>query len=171
MNFKIPEEITTERLNLRIFKESDWKDLFAYYSDEDCMRYTAGRSLADWETWRSVATMVGHWQLRGFGPYALEEQNTGKVIGVAGLWYPLEWPEPEIKWGLRRNAWGKGYAREAADAVRLMGIEHLPDVRLISLIDQDNTGSIKVAESIGATFEKIIPFRNGEAAIYRHKLD
>ena len=169
MNFKIPEEIITARLNLRIFKEGDWKDLFAYYSDEDCMRYTVGRALTDWETWRSVATMVGHWQLRGFGPYALEEQNSGKVIGVAGLWHPLEWPEAEIKWGLSRNYWGKGYAREAAEAVRVMASEYLPDYHLISLILAGNTNSIKLAESIGAVYEKTIPFREVEASVYRHK--
>ena len=60
MKHVIPEELTTERLKLRLFQEKDWQDLFSYYSDEDCMRYTTGRALADWETWRAVATMVGH---------------------------------------------------------------------------------------------------------------
>ena len=169
MKYKIPEEVNTERLKLRLFKENDWQDLFSYYSDEDCMRYTTGRALTDWETWRTVATMVGHWELRGFGPYAMEELKSGKVIGPVGMWYPLEWPEPEIKWGLARDYWGQGYAREAAEAVRLMAAEHLPEYHLISLIDTDNAGSIKLAESMGAVYEKEIPFRDGRASVYRHK--
>jgi RimJ/RimL family protein N-acetyltransferase len=168
MKYIIPDALITDRLKLRQFKESDWQDLFAYYSDEDCMRFTTGRALTDWETWRAVATMVGHWELRGFGPYAMEELKTGKVLGPVGLWYPLEWPEPEIKWGLARAYWGNGYAREAAEAVRAMASTQLPEYHLISLIVADNTSSIKLAESLGAVYEKTIPFRDSEASIYRH---
>jgi len=169
MKYRIPLAIKTERLKLRSFKEEDWQDLRAYYSDADCMQYTTGRALADWEIWRKVATMIGHWEIRGFGPYAMERLDNSKVIGVAGMWYPLEWPEPEIKWGLAKAYWGMGYAKEAAEALRLMAIEHLPEYDLISLISKGNVSSIKLAESLGAVYEKTIPFRDGEALIYRHK--
>jgi RimJ/RimL family protein N-acetyltransferase len=168
MKYKIPLEIKTERLILRYFREEDWQDLSVYYSDPECMQYTAGRAQADWEVWRKVATMMGHWQIRGYGPYAMEEKNTGKVLGPVGLWYPLEWPEPEIKWGLAKKYWGQGFAREAAMAVLEMAAEHLPDLQLISLISTGNVNSIKLAESLGASYEKTVPFRDDEALIYRH---
>ncbi len=171
MRFLIPEQVETERLMLRTFVEEDWKDLFEYYSDPECMKYTAGRALTDWETWRSVATMVGHWQLRNYGPYAMELKESKKVIGPVGLWYTLEWPEPEVKWGLARSAWGKGYAKEAAQAVLQTAKEYLPEFKLMSLISFENTKSVKLAESLGATYEKTIPFRGKDNAahIYRHK--
>lgn len=50
-----------------------------------------------------------------------------------------------------------------------MAAEHLPEFDLIRFIDHDNIGSIKLAESMGAVYEKTIPFRDGEASIYRHK--
>ena len=169
MKYKIPEQIETERLILRYLLEKDWKDLFEYYSDELCMKFTAGRALTDWETWRSLATMVGHWQLRGYGPYAVVEKEGGRVLGPVGMWFPLEWPEPEIKWGLARKEWGKGYASEAALAVRKMAGDYLPDLQLISLIAADNKASIKVATSIGAVYEKDVPFRDGsDIGLYRH---
>jgi len=169
MKFKIPEKIETDRLILRYFLEEDWKDLFEYYSDEVCMKFTVGRSLTKWETWRTLATMIGHWQLRGYGPYAIVEKEGGKVLGPVGMWFPLEWPEPEIKWGLSQKEWGKGYAREAALAVRIMAAEYMPDLQLISLIASDNTASIKVATSIGAAYEKDVPFRDGsDIGLYRH---
>jgi len=169
--FLIPQKLETERLILRTFKESDWKDLYEYYSDEVCMKYTVGRPLADWEVWRSVATMVGHWQFRKYGPYAIEVKTNGKVIGPVGLWYPMEWPEPEIKWGLARSYWGMGYAKDAAKAVLQMIKEFLPHFKPMSLIAFENTNSIKLAESLGATYEKTIPFRGKDNAanIYRHK--
>jgi RimJ/RimL family protein N-acetyltransferase len=40
------------------------------------------------------------------------------VIGVVGLDYPNDWPEPEIQWGLVRKFWGRGYASKAAGAVK-----------------------------------------------------
>jgi len=170
MKYRIPEQIETERLILRTFKESDWKDLYEYYSDEVCMKYTVGNALTDWETWRAMAIMVGHWELRDFGPYAVENRETAKVMGPVGLWYPLEWPEPEIKYGLARSYWGNGYAGEAVIAVREMAAEHVPEYHLISLIHPDNEASIKLVKSIGAEFEKTTSHRGEDGFhIYRHR--
>lgn len=168
MKYKVPESLETDRLFLRRFKEPDWRDLHAYYSDPECMKYTLGRPLSEGETWRQMASMVGHWQLRGYGPYAIEERITSRVLGPVGLWYPQEWPEPEIKWGLARSFWGKGYASEAGRAVRKMATAAMPDVRLISLIHPENAASINLARALGAEFEREVDFRGGKANIYRH---
>ena len=115
-----------------------------------------------------MAGMAGHWLLRGFGPYCLEEKRSGSVLGVAGLWYPNDWPEPEIKWALARPHWGRGFASEAARAVQAMAARHLPDLHLISLIHEDNEASMRLAEAVGATFERTAEFRGAPARIYRH---
>lgn len=60
MKYKIPEQIESDRMILRKPIDTDRQDLHHYYSDEVCMEFTAGRALADWETWRQVATMIGH---------------------------------------------------------------------------------------------------------------
>ena len=164
----IPTELQTERLNLRTFQDEDWKDLHEYYSDETCMKYTIGHALTEGETWRAMASMVGHWNLRGYGPYVVVGKNTRKVLGVVGLWFPNDWPEPEIKWGLAPHAWGKGYAREAAFAVKEMAYSTIKDCNLISLIDVNNKASIRVANDIGAELEKEIVFREKPCYIYRH---
>ena len=168
MKYTIPESITTDRLILRKPLEKDWKELLAYYSDEICMKYTYGRAMEDWESWRQVALMIGHWEIRNYGPYVIKLKSTKEVMGITGLWFPLGWPETEIKWGLTRSFWGNGYAREGAEAVHKMAAIHLPELHLISLILSDNNGSIGVATSIGAVYEETIPFRGKEAAIYRH---
>jgi len=167
MKYQIPEQITSDRLILRKPVANDWEALYPYYSDETSMRYTVGRALEDWETWRNVVLMVGHWEIHRYGPYVMEESN--KVIGVTGLWFPYGWPETEIKWGLVPDACGNGFAREGAEAVRSMAARYLPDLHLISLIHPDNENSIKVATGIGAVYEKTMPFRGGEAAVYRHR--
>lgn len=170
MQFTIPEKIESERLILRTFRHEDWKDLYLYYSDEDNMRYTIGRTLNESETWRTMAGMVGHWTLRGFGPYALEEKKSGKVIGVTGLWYPNDWPEPEIKWGLVKTFHRQGFASEAARRVKLMIKESMPGTVPISLIASKNEASIQLALALGCYTEKNIVFRGTECTIYRHTI-
>jgi len=168
MNYLIPEKIETGRLILRCFKEDDWIDLHRLYSDPECTRYTIQRTLTEGESWRTMATMIGHWQIRGYGPYAVEDKATGKVMGPVGLWYPKDWPGPEIKWALSRVYWGHGYASEAARAVKKIAAEYMPETALISLIFSDNVPSIKLAEAIGAKFEKEIEFRGQTAHIFLH---
>lgn len=168
MNYLIPERLETQRLILRTFKEDDWVDLHRLYSDRECVKYTIRRTLTEGESWRTMAGLIGHWQLRGYGPYAVEEKSTGKVVGPVGLWYPNDWPEPEIKWALSRSYWGQGYASEAARAVKKMANQYIPDISLISLIFSENERSKKVAIKIGAKFEREIEFRGCVAQIFRH---
>ena len=168
MTFLVPQTLHTERLLLRQFRDEDWSDLHAYYSDPEATRYTFGRALSEGDTWRTMCGMIGHWQLRGYGPYAVEEKNSGKVLGTVGFWYPVDWPEAEIKWALAAHAWGRGFASEAARAVQKAAIEYLPDTRLISLIHPENDPSINLALALGATFEKEVVYENILMRVYRH---
>jgi RimJ/RimL family protein N-acetyltransferase len=119
----IPTLLETSRLVLRQFDERDWDDLHRMFEDEECVRYTIKTPLTHWQTWRTLAGYVGHWSMRGYGPYAVVEKSSGKMMGPVGLWYPGDWPEPEIKWSLSREFWGKGYATEAALAVQTMAFQ------------------------------------------------
>jgi len=166
--FAIPQELETERLLLRMFHDDDWRGLHEHFSDPECTRYTFRRALTEAATWRAMASMAGHWLLRGYGPYAVEEKSSGTVLGTVGPWYPIEWPEPEIKWSLARRHWGKGYASEAVRAVQRMAWDCLPELRLISLIDSRNEASIRLALAVGATLEREIEFAGGPFHIYRH---
>lgn len=166
--FIIPQRLETERLVLRMFVHDDWRALHEHYSDAECTRFTFRRALTEGGTWRAMAGMAGHWQLRGYGPYAVEEKSTRTVLGTVGLWYPVEWPEPEIKWALARCRWGRGYASEAVRAVQRMARQSLPELRLISLIDSRNEASIRLALAVGARFEREMEFANAAFHVYRH---
>ena len=165
---RIPLALESSRLLLRLPVEGDWRALHAYYGDADSVRYTVGTPLTEAQTWRTLAGAVGHWAWRGYGPYTMLDKDRGTVLGIAGLWFPNDWPEPEIKWALVPSARGAGYAVEAARAVRAMAREQLPGVRLISLIANGNDASIRVAEAAGARLEREIDWRNIRASIYRH---
>jgi RimJ/RimL family protein N-acetyltransferase len=166
----IPERLETPRLTLRMFEEADWDALHEMFSDEDCVRYTIGAPLNRWQTWRTLASYLGHWQLRGYGPYAVVERSTSAMMGAVGLWFPGEWPEPEIKWSLAQRFWGSGFATEAASAVRDMAAVHFKWTRLISLVLPANERSKAVALRLGARFEKSIPFRDTVTEMFVYDL-
>ena len=164
----VPRRIETLRLVLREFVHEDWSALHEHYSDPECTKFTFRRALSEGESWRAMASMVGHWHLRGYGPYAIEKKDTGVVLGAAGLWYPNDWPEPEIKWALNRKHWGMGFASEAVRGVQAMALLHAPNLQPISFIHIENAPSIKLATAVGANLEKVVEFRGGEWCIYRH---
>lgn len=168
MQFQIPQQLETKRLTLRMFREADWRSMHAHYANPECTRFTLGRVLSEGESWRMCATLAGHWLLRGYGPYALEEKTSGAMVGTVGLWYPVDFPEREIKWALNPACWGMGYASEAARAVQAMAKIIYPDSPPISFIHRDNVSSIRVALSVGAVLEKEMDFRGGRFQVYRH---
>ena len=168
MKLLVPEQAETERLILRQFRDEDWRDLHDYYSDAEAVQYTVGRVFSEGDTWRKMCGLIGHWQLRGYGPYAVEEKSTGNVLGQIGFWYPNDWPSPEISWSIARDHWGKGFASEAVRKCQAIGKEWLKEINLISVIHRDNWRSRKLAEAVGAIFEGEIEMQFGSAVYYRH---
>src|SRR5271168_1748088 len=108
------ETLASERVLLRMFRESDLDAYAEMCADPEVMRYLGdGATLTRAESWRNMAVVLGHWQLRGFGLWAVEERETGLLVGRVGCWRPEGWPGFEIGWTLRRAFWGCGYATEA----------------------------------------------------------
>jgi RimJ/RimL family protein N-acetyltransferase len=106
--------------------------------------------------------MVGHWQLRGYGMWAVEERQSGEFIGRIGCWNPEGWPGLEIGWTLRREFWGHGFATEGARAAIRYAFSELHQDRIISLIRPDNLNSIRVAGRVGEQLD-------GEAEVMGHR--
>ena len=143
-------EVVTPRMLLRQFRESDWDDYALMSADVEVMRYIGtGVVLARDKSWRSIANFLGHWQLRGYGMWALESKETGEFLGRAGFHDPPGWPGFELGWVLGRQHWGRGYASEAARAALAHAFDGLGRQRVISLIRHGNARSIRVAEAIG----------------------
>jgi RimJ/RimL family protein N-acetyltransferase len=160
--------IETERLVLRGWDEADFPTIAALFADEETMRFLGGVMDAP-TAWRAVATQIGHWAMRGYGFFALEEKSTGACIGWCGPWFPHGWPDKEIGWSLVREARGKGYATEAADASLRFAYTELGWSSAISLIDKDNTASIATAARLGATREQAnITVTDFSCDLYRH---
>lgn len=144
------ERLETERLVLRMFGNDDLDAYYAICSDLEVMEFIGqGKAMNRLDTWRQIAVMLGHWQLRGYGSWAIEEKASGKLVGRVGFINPEGWPGLEIGWALARSSWGFGYATEAARAALQYGFQTFGFSRVISLIHPENTRSIRVSERLG----------------------
>ena len=141
--------------------------MIAFYADEEASKPVGG-PLTRAEAWGRMAFNRGHWALRGFGNWAVEERATGDYVGWSGLWFPEGFPEREVGWGLIPSKRGRGYATEAAFRARSYAYETLGWETAISLIASDNLRSIRVAERLGATFEGVTRYDGMAFGVYRH---
>jgi RimJ/RimL family protein N-acetyltransferase len=157
----------THRLRLRPFGDADLPGFIDIYANPVTAHFLGGLC-NDEDAWRRMATMVGHVALRGYGPWALEEQATGVFIGYCGPWNPHGWPEREIAWTLRSAFHGRGYATEAARAALAFAYEILNWDTAVSCMALDNADSIRVAERLGAVRECTTHNRGFQIGIYRH---
>jgi len=150
-----------------MFRESDLDGYAAMCGDPDVMRFLGdGYPLTRDEAWRNMALILGHWQLRGFGLWAVEERATGILAGRVGCWRPEGWPGTEIGWALRRDFWGRGFATEAAQTVMADAFVRLGFDHLISLIQPENGPSITVALRLGMRKEASTEIMGHPALVY-----
>ncbi|MEZ5716474.1 MAG: GNAT family N-acetyltransferase [Paracoccaceae bacterium] len=159
--------LETARLILRAPQESDFEHERDFYATE-AARFVGGPKQPH-ETWRMLAMMLGHWALRGYGFWALEDKATGTYQGRVGLWFPYGWSEREIGWTLMPHGQGKGFATEAAEAARAYAYDTLGWDTAISQIAAANDASKAVARRLGAHFERIYDDpQYGPVEIWRH---
>lgn len=154
------------RLLLRAFKPDDFEPMAGFYASEVSRPY--GGPCSRDEAWRKFAVYSGHWVLRGYGPWALEEKGSGQFVGLCGMWFPEGFPEPEISWALIPGQHGKGYATEAARRALQAAYENFGWKTAVSVIATDNAASHAVAQRLGAKVESRIAFRGAQADVYRH---
>ena len=126
------------------------------FCDPEVMEFGDGAQNPEWvERWLS-GTLERHYKKHGYGLWAVVEKQRRETIGYTGLSYFSDIngkPEIEIGYRFARSAWGRGYATEAALAVRDYAFDTLRIERLIALIDPSNLGSARVAEKLGMTHE------------------
>jgi RimJ/RimL family protein N-acetyltransferase len=160
--------LETERLILRPFGEPDVEPMFHMLQDLDVVHYVGDRHVPTrQETWRMVAGWLGHWTLRGYGQWAIEERESGQLVGRAGIINPADWPGPEVGYLLGKAWWGRGYATEGARAAMDWGFGEIGFADLLSLIDPANRRSIAVATRLGESARGETEIMGHHVLVYR----
>lgn len=144
--------IETDRLILRPWQDSDLNSFFEMSQDTDVMRYFP-HLLSRCES-NDLANLIQSFiEKQGWGFWALELKKTKEFIGFTGLHHQLTKfefsPCTEIGCRLKRTAWGKGYAYEAATASLAYGFNHLQLVEIVAFTAQLNLPSQNLMKRLG----------------------
>ncbi len=83
MSAGFPQEISDGMVVLRQWKPEDFPFYAAYLADESTARFYGGK-VDGQKAWRHLASLIGHWTLRGFGVYAVASSGTGELQGRRG---------------------------------------------------------------------------------------
>ncbi|MGB2954045.1 MAG: GNAT family N-acetyltransferase [Gaiellaceae bacterium] len=159
--------LETERLLLRLPEPTDVDAFAPFFADPEVVRYTGGKTRTRRETGEILRRMGEHWDRHGCGLFVVVQKEDERPIGRVGIliWDGDSWThalaraprgrvEHEIGWTFGRAYWGQGFATEAAVTVRDWALDGLGLPRLISLIQQGNDASVRVALKLGEALER-----------------
>jgi len=147
-------QLTTARLLLRRWRESDLAPFAELNADPEVMRHI-GDPLSRAQSDAFAARIEGHLETDGYGLWAVELRATGAFVGFTGLARqtfeaPFN-PSVEVGWRLAREAWGHGYATEAAHAALHFAFEVLELEEVVSITTASNVRSQAVMRRLGMT--------------------
>ncbi len=150
--FSLPfPRLETDRLILRGWHETDFDGFAALLADPEVARWITleGRPQTRAIAWRNMASVIGHWVLRGFGMFVVEDKASGHFAGYAGPLRPEGRPALEIGWAISTEFQRRGYGVEAARAALGFMFDNLGEDRVIAVIHPDNGPSAALARAIG----------------------
>ena len=150
-------ELRTERLLLRPWRDSDREPFAAINADPVVMEHFPSTLSRD-ESDDFVDRVIAGWAARGFGLWAVEvtepeDDGPAGFVGHVGLMSAEHRGSGtvEVGWRLAREAWGRGYAPEAARAALGVGFDSLGLDEVVSFTVPQNTNSRRVMDKIGMT--------------------
>lgn len=149
-------EIRTRRLVLRGWLDTDRAPFAALNADAAVMAHFPS-TLSPAASDRLVDAIAEGWAENGFGLWAVEDAGAGRFLGFTGLSRPSFeapfTPAVEVGWRLARDAWGRGYATEAAQAALAFGFDTVGLEEIVSFTVPANERSRGVMERLGMTHD------------------
>lgn len=166
-----PPIIETARLRLRGHRVEDLPHCVAMWSDPNVTKFIGGRPSTEQQTWTRLLSYVGHWDLMGFGFWAIEEKASGNFIGETGF---ADFKrdvaasmrgKPELGFALTTRFQDKGYATEAVQAALKWADAQPAFETTVCMMSPRNVASRRVAEKSGYSLsgEGLL---NGQAVLF-----
>lgn len=146
--------INTARLMLNGMRPEDFNRFAEIWRDPCIVRHIGGKPRSRGEAWDSFLRNAGHWQMAGFGQWAVLQQSNRLMIGQAGFFYGNRSmgedfdSYPEAGWILVPEAQGQGLGLEAAQAAHDWFDRVMPGP-LVAMVNSANMASQKLAKKLG----------------------
>tara|TARA_B110000438_G_scaffold1887_1_gene1975 strand:+ start:1075 stop:1605 length:531 start_codon:yes stop_codon:yes gene_type:complete len=160
--------LSSERIILRGWQDSDFHPYTTLVSDPVMMRFIGGGAISYKEARKEFDGMREQWIDRKIGIFVIADKTSDELLGFTGLFESPLIDEPELSWSLSAKNHGKGYASEAAVLARNWAFREHNIGPLMSLVHPDNISSKRVAERLGASVESHTTWMGQPRLVYRH---
>lgn len=150
--------LQTERLSLRKMAPDDAEFIVELLNDSSFLRFIGDKGVRTTEDARQyiLTGPMDSYERHGFGLWLVELKGSKTPIGICGLLKRDSLSDVDIGFAVLPQYRSKGYAFESAAAV----MDHARNVlglrRVVAITNEDNTGSIRVLEKIGMSFDRMI---------------
>lgn len=158
--------IETGRLILRLPNLEDWPSFETLMTSDRASHMGGPYSVP--VAWGWFCHGIAQWQLFDVGNLSIISRQTGACLGQIEINQGPGFPEPELGWLLIASAEGRGFAFEAATAMRDWAFRERKLPTLVSYIGQENTRSIRLAERLGASLDEKALKQDPDDLVFRH---
>ena len=121
------------------------------------------------QAWGLFCHEIACWQLFGHGGLTITLRDTGKAVGMVEINAGPLFPEPELGWQLYAGHEGRGFATDAARALRDWAFATLSLQSLVSYTAPENLASQAVARRLGAVIDPGAPVQDEGDIVWRHQ--
>lgn len=142
----------SERLVFSTWTPDQIDDVFNLHKDIEVSRYLSGREETMEDAQRRMDEWADHYAKYGFCKFRLTRKSDGAFVGRAGFGVHGTEATPELGYAILKSEWRKGYASEAATAIRDWLFRETDHDFCWGFAYSANTPSIKILRSIGMEF-------------------
>jgi RimJ/RimL family protein N-acetyltransferase len=160
-------ELETSRLTLRRFEFEDAPFVVALLNQPSFILNIGDRgvrSIEDAQRYLRDGPMAMY-ERYGFGLWHVARRSDATPVGMCGLLKRDSLPDVDVGYAYLPEHWGQGYALEAGAATLAHGARKFGLRRVIGVVSEGNSASIRVLEKLGLQFERMYPMHPGEAEV------
>lgn len=146
--------INTPRMSLRAMRAEDFARFAQIWATPEVVTHISGKPWPKARSWDAFLRNAGHWQIVGFGQWAVHVHGQPEMVGQSGFFFGSRGlgqdfdPFPEAGWVLHPASQGQGLGLEAARAAHDW-FDRVIAGRTVCMITPDNAGSLRIAEALG----------------------
>jgi len=146
--------INTARLTLAAMRPGDFDRYAEIWAMPEVVHHISGEPVSRDKAWGSFLRIAGHWQMTGFGQWAIIEQASRRMIGQIGFFIGTRALGedfdgfPEAGWIIAPEVQGMGYGSEAALAAHDWFDRVIPGL-LGAMVAPDHVVSMRLADRLG----------------------
>lgn len=142
----------TLRVRVQLWQPGDEDNIFSIYGDPHVTTYVGdGHPITDQDCLRWIQVTLQNYETRGYGMVAFLNKETNQWIGCGGFVHPNGQNEPELKYALRPEHWGQGYATEILPELINYGRKTWGVKGIIATVYPENIASQHVLTKLGFT--------------------